>query len=181
MFKHIIDASRIIYDTSPVKVIVKKAVSPIEIGGMKLDLDVEGIEIQIPRWAAIKLAELGIVEAKLADEISLKDLLGVLWKESREINLTEIDPNFYYKLKRKLRNLREESMRNPAPEILDKLRRFENAARDVISCRIQKIVQAALSESLPQEFLEVMTFEERALLNEISRLINEWRRHILEV
>ncbi|RLE49431.1 MAG: hypothetical protein DRJ21_02395, partial [Candidatus Methanomethylicota archaeon] len=84
-------------------------------------------------------------------------------------------------LKRKLRNLREESMRNPAPEILDKLRRFENAARDVISCRIQKIVQAALSESLPQEFLEVMTFEERALLNEISRLINEWRRHILEV
>ncbi len=180
MFKHIIDASKLIYDTSQVKVVVKEPKAQVEIGGMKVDLSIKGVELQVPRWAAEKLVELGVVEAKLADELSLKDLHGILWRESREINLTEIDPNFYHKLRKQLKKLRSESIKNPTPELLDTLRKFESTARDIVSCRIQKIVQAALSESLPPEVLEVMTIEERALLAEISELIEEWKRNVLE-
>ncbi|RLE51757.1 MAG: hypothetical protein DRJ26_05435, partial [Candidatus Methanomethylicota archaeon] len=105
--------------------------------------------------------------------------LRILWRESREINLTEIDPNFYPKLQDRLKRLREEANKNPLPELIQDLRRFEVTARDIINCRVQKIVQAAICESLPPNILEAMTVEERALLHEISQTVERWKRQML--
>ncbi|MCS7386319.1 MAG: hypothetical protein DRJ18_01840 [Candidatus Methanomethylicota archaeon] len=179
MFNQVVKASKVNYNTSLIKVTVRNARPPIEIGGARIDLGAEGMEIQLPRWVALKLAELGIVEIKSTDEISLRDLLRILWRETREINLTEIDPNFYPKLQNRLKKLREEANKSPLPELIQDLRRFEVTAQDIINCRVQKIVQAAICESLPINVLEAMTIEEKALLREISRLVERWKRQML--
>ncbi|HDO21028.1 MAG: DNA replication complex GINS family protein [archaeon GB-1845-036] len=180
MFKHVVKASEIVSDTDLVKAVIKKAYSPIRIGDAKIDLNAEGLEIQLPRWAARRLFQLGLIEIKSIDEIGLRELLRMLWRESREINLTSIDPHFYPKIKRTLRKIREEIKENLQPETIQKLKRFENTVMDIINCRIQKIVQAALSEAIPQILMENMTIEEKALLGEIKQIIKKWKEYMLK-
>ncbi|MCS7364588.1 MAG: DNA replication complex GINS family protein [archaeon GB-1867-035] len=179
MFKQIIKASHINYDTSPIRAVVKEARPSIEVAGNRIDLSSIGFEIQIPRWIALKLMELGVVDLKVTEELSLRELLRVMWKESREINLTVIDPHFYPKLRAYLKRLRERCKKEPLPELIQELHKVETTARDIISCRLQKIIQAALSEALPPNVLEAMTIEEKNLLIEVSQIVEKWKRQIL--
>lgn len=179
MFKQIIKASHISYDTSLVRAVIKEASPSVEVAGNRIDLSSVGFEIQIPRWIAQKLMELGIVDLKVSEELTLRELLRVMWKESREINLTVIDPHFYPKLRAYLKKLRERCKEKPLPELIQELHKVETTARDIISCRLQKIIQAALSEALPPNVLEAMTIEEKSLLMEVSQLVEKWKKQIL--
>ncbi|RLE52605.1 MAG: hypothetical protein DRJ26_04475, partial [Candidatus Methanomethylicota archaeon] len=75
MFNQIVRASKVKYYNSLIKVTVRDARPSIEVGGSRIDLGTEGMEVQLPRWIALKLAELGVVEVKSADELALRDLL----------------------------------------------------------------------------------------------------------
>lgn len=179
MFKQIIRASHINYDTSLVRAVVREAKPSIEVAGSRIDLSSIGFEVQIPRWIALKLRKLGVVDLKVTDELSLRELLRIMWKESREINLTIIDPYFYPKLRLYFKKLRERCRREPLPELIQELHKAETTARDIISCRLQKIIQAALSEALPPNVLEATTVEEKSLLLEVSQIVEKWKKQIL--
>ena len=180
MFEYLHKISQIKSDTSLIKAVVKEAHKPIEIAGTKIELEQEGMEIQLPKWAALKLSQLGLIEIKTTDEISLRDLLRILWRESREINLTKIDPQFYIKIKNTLRRLNKQTRENPQPENIQQTRRYKDTTTDIINCRMQKIIQAAISESLPPTITENMTLEEETLLKKISEAINQWKDQLLK-
>ncbi|MCS7097025.1 MAG: DNA replication complex GINS family protein [Candidatus Methanomethylicia archaeon] len=169
--------SKLMFEIDVVKASVKRATLPIEIGKYKVDLDVEGTEIEIPRWASDKLVNKGIIELKI-EELSLKDIRKILWKESRESNLTKIDPQFYVKAKQKIQKIINEIQKEPTPEKIQEKRGYESTFMDIINCRIQKILQLAMVETVPPNILENMTIEEKMLLTEIKQVILTWKEQL---
>lgn len=179
MLEFIDKISNLISETELIKVIVKSVRQPIEIGGDRINFDAEGVEIQIPRWASEKMLKMGLIELKTAEEIGIKDIRKILWKESRETSLSKIDPQFYVKVKQKIMKMKEDIKREPTPEKIQEQRNYENAFIDILNCRMQKILQLALTESIPQTIIENMTIEERLLLKEVKNMLSTWKDKII--
>ena len=87
---------------------------------------------------------------------------------------------FYIKIKNTLRRLNKQTRENPQPENIQQTRRYKDTTTDIINCRMQKIIQAAISESLPPTITENMTLEEETLLKKISEAINQWKDQLLK-
>ncbi|MEM2136399.1 MAG: hypothetical protein QXI93_00375 [Candidatus Methanomethylicia archaeon] len=178
MLKILSKISQLMSEIDFVKATVKKVKPPIEVGGIKIGLDSEGMEIQIPRWLSNKMLEQGVIEVKGVEDISVKDLRKILWKESRETSLTKMDPQFYAKAKRIMQKINEEIKKSPTPEKLQDKKRYEDTLTDIINCRMQKIIQLALTESIPPTIMENITVEERILLKEIKWILLTWREQM---
>lgn len=173
--------SNLTSEIEPIKVIVKNVRQPIEIGGSKIILEPEGVEIQIPKWASEKMLKMGLIELKITEEIGIKDIRKILWKESRETSLAKIDPQFYAKVRQKIQKMKEELRREPTPEKVQEKRNYENTFIDIVNCRIQKILQLAITEAIPQAIMENMTIEEKMLLKEIRYVLSTWKNKLINV
>ncbi|MCC6017480.1 MAG: DNA replication complex GINS family protein [Candidatus Verstraetearchaeota archaeon] len=181
MLEFINEASKIISDTELIKATVKRTSTPMELGGMKINLDAEGMEILIPKWASDKMMKDGLIEVKYIEELGIKDLRKTLWKESRETNLTKIDPQFYMKARATIKRLMDDIKRDPTPEKIQEERKYRDAFMDIVNCRMQKVLQLAITESIPQTISENMTIEERILLKEIKRMLTTWKDQVTRI
>ena len=53
-------------------------------------------------------------------------------------------------------------------------RQAEVKVLDIVRCRLQKLIQAAASPSVPRGLLENLTPEERSLYERVRWIIEEW-------
>lgn len=162
--------ARVVHDT-PELFFSGKTFGPFKVGD----------EIQIPRWLARELTKNQLV--KILDEKPLEgpDLAKIHWRESipesREI--PPLDYDFYSKLKELLRELSNKKDKDPSQKAL-----FENTlsqSKDIINCRLHKIVYLATNPSITDATIQKMAVEERRLYNDLRSIIDEWKNKILHL
>jgi hypothetical protein len=162
--------ARVVHDT-PELFFSGKTFGPFKVGD----------EIQIPRWLAKELTKNRLV--KILDEkpLEIPDLAKIHWRESipesREI--PPLDFDFYNKLRELLRELSNKKDKDQSQKAL-----FENTlsqSKDIINCRLHKIVYLATNPSITDTTIQKMAVEERRLYNDLRSIIDEWKNKILNL
>ena len=165
------------YRMAPVKVMVKKALQPIELDSFRLPEASEGTVIEMPRWVANILAGLGQIELQ-EDDIN-SELFRAVTRERIQTNLqlNPIREDFYLRLKEHFRALRETAETNGvARQAHD---RVMISVHDLVTMRIGKILQLSALSSIPSDLFTKVTPEEKMLFEKVRELVSEWRRTLL--
>ncbi|MEM2942148.1 MAG: hypothetical protein QXT81_01865 [Candidatus Bathyarchaeia archaeon] len=166
-------------DSSPVKVKILHDSPELFFSGEKLGPLREGDELELPYWAAEELAENGIAKILGREPLDMSTLTKVHWREcipgSREI--PQIDNDFYHRLRRLLRRLREEVKSEPSRR--KTLEKAESQFKDIVDCRMRKIMYLAAAPPQVDAVLQRMAAEERWLYNLLSTITHEWRMKVL--
>ena len=165
------------YRMANVKVLVKKALQPAEMGTYMLPEASEGTVIEIPRWVANILKSMGAVEPQ-EDGID-DDLFRAVTRERVHANL-QLNPvreDFYLRVREYLRILKDKAETNSMSR--QEYDRAMISAHDLITMRIGKILQLSALSSIPSDVFTKITPEERMLFEKVRELVSEWRRTLL--
>ena len=140
-----------------------------------------GQEIEVPYWTAKELVQLGFARFRDEDVLNYNSLSKIHWREtipaSRQI--PAIQPNFYCMLRRHMSELQELSKHDQVK--LRELERTESLVRDIVNCRIRKIVSLAASPTPSEELMQGLSNEERLLYSILNKTIDEWKSKLLGV
>ncbi len=91
--------------------------------------------------------------------------------DSRRI--PSLQANFYCLLRRHLNELRKQSKQDQVK--LRELERTETLVRDIVNCRVRKIVALAASPAASEEIMQGLTLEEKSLYAVLNKTIEEWK------
>ncbi|MBS7622977.1 DNA replication complex GINS family protein [Candidatus Bathyarchaeota archaeon] len=174
----IVDA-KLDMDLSPVKVKILRGLPELFFSDEKLGPLREGDELELPYWAAQELADSGVAKILGREPLDIPTLTKVHWREcipsSREI--PQIDNDFYCRLRHLLRRLREEAESEPSKR--ETLVKVESQFKDIVDCRMRKIMYLATAPPQVDAVLQKMTVEERMLYSRLSTITREWRMEVL--
>ena len=169
------------YESNMIKAKVLRETPELFFSGKPFGPFKVGDEIEIPRWLAKELTKNQMVKILDDKPLEITDLEKIHWRESipeaREIPKLEYD--FYNKLRELLREISKKSEKDPAQKVL--LEKTLSQSKDIINCRLHKIVYLAANPSIIDATLQKMTIEERGLYKDLSSTINEWKNKILKL
>ncbi|MBS7650485.1 MAG: hypothetical protein QXI59_03925 [Candidatus Bathyarchaeia archaeon] len=174
-----VDDARIKIESSFISIRVLRDVPELFFSGNALGPLKEGQEIEVPRWMASEFIRYRMAKILNDKPLDVAELTKIHWRESipgsRE--LPPLDYDFYHKLRSLIKDLavREEYDHPNKPTIY----RILTQAKDIITCRIRKILNLAAAPLPSGVLLERIALEERILYNRISCVIDEWRKAIL--
>jgi hypothetical protein len=159
------------YMLKPVRATVKKGLAKPEIASLKDREFNEGKVIDLPIWAALILKEKGFVDADLPNP-SL-ELFKAIGRERIQpiIQLSQIDKEFYTRIRTNLKLVKEGSEKEKAKIIL----------YDLISMRLSKLMQIAVSGSEPSELKDRLSLEELSLFELIKDIVKKWKEEVAKV
>lgn len=168
------------FENSPVKVIANRNCPEIKLAGLTVGPFEEGNEYEVFYWIAKELEKFGVVRLRNEDLLDSAKLYKIHWKERVQTGgqVSELSRDFYPKLRRYLKELKEEASRHP-----EKMREYDKAkqlALDILNLRLKKIVSLASAPAQTEHVLRNLTAEERLLYEQIFRLINRWKAQLLE-
>jgi len=139
-----------------------------------------GQEVEIPYWTARELVQLGYARFREEDILTFTSLSKIHWREtipdSRRI--PSLQGNFYCILRRHISELRKQSKQDQVK--LRELERTETLVRDIMNCRVRKIVALAASPTPSEEIIHGLTLEERSLYTVLNKTIEEWKARLLQ-
>lgn len=139
-----------------------------------------GQEVEIPYWTARELVQLGYARFREEDILTFNSLSKIHWREtipdSRRI--PSLQGNFYCILRRHINELRKQSKQDQVK--LRELERTETLVRDIVNCRVRKIVALAASPTPSEEIMHGLTLEERSLYTVLNKTIEEWKARLLQ-
>lgn len=108
-------------------------------------------------------------------------LSKIHWREtiptSRQI--PSLQKNFFFMLRRFLRRMNEES-KTDSSKMLD-YEKAMNLARDIVNCRVRKIISIAATSASASEMIENMAAEENELYEILNSIINEWKNGLIKM
>ncbi len=163
---NMIKAYEIGYMLEDVKVRMLKNVN-INIFDIKINAKQDDTNL-IPRWLAYILRSNNLAEINEQD-MSI-ELTRALSREkiSSSDQLTQLKPDFYIKLNKIMREMRENER--------EKLLIYMN---DLLDIRLWKIINIARSAALTPDLEQKLTIEERILFNTIYKAISEFKDRVL--
>lgn len=167
------------FENSPVKIIANRNSPQIELAGLKIGPFKEGIEYEVKFWMAQELAKAGIARFREEDLLDAVKLNKIHWKE-RVQTVKQIPPlpdDFYPKLRRCIKESKKKA--NSTPEKMVEYEKIVGLSRDIVNCRLKKIISLAAAPAQTDQFLKNLTKEERALYSRLYTIITEWRNEIL--
>jgi hypothetical protein len=139
-----------------------------------------GQEVEVPYWTARELVQLGYARFREEDVITFNSLSKIHWREtipdSRRI--PSLQGSFYCLLRRHLDELRKQSKQDQVK--LRELERTETLVRDIVACRVRKIVALAASPTPSEEIMQGLTLEEKSLYAVLNKTIEEWKSTLLQ-
>jgi hypothetical protein len=167
-----------LFENKPTRVVAMRNSPKIELAGFTVGPFEEGNEYELKYWVAKELEKAGIVRLR-EDTLSASRLYPILHRERIQpvSSLSSLPEDFYPRLRRVLESLRKVSRSSP-----DRMREYEyveHLSKDIISCRLKKIISLASTPGQKSQVLRNLTAEELALYKELNRMINEWRSTIL--
>jgi hypothetical protein len=177
-----IKVSQFLYEEQQVSVLFQKPLPATKIGDITLSGAAEGSESKLPLWAARALAAEGIVKINLDESQQLNpiELSKLSWKEERnDATLTPLPEDFYPKLRDLLTCLNDKIKQNPTHMTLSEHREAFMKAKDLINCRLQKILRLSFERNPSKSILDSMQPEEKALLRALRSEVDDWRDKIL--
>lgn len=168
------------FENKPVTIIANRSCSEIKLAGLKIGPLEEGKEYELRFWIAKELEKAGI--ARFREEILLDrvKLHKIHWKESVQSarQISSLPENFYPKLRRYLSRLKGEARKNS--EKMKEYERGKQLSRDIVNCRLKKIVSLSSMSTRTSQILENLTNEERTFYEQLYQTINKWRAKILK-
>ena len=167
------------FENSPIRVLVVRELP--EMPRMpKLTSARIGQEVEVPYWAARELVQLGYAKFRDEDVLTFNSLSKIHWREtipdSRRI--PSLQGNFYCILRRHLSEVRKQSKQDQVK--LRELEGTETLVRDIMNCRVRKIVALAAAPTPSEEIMNGLTLEEKSLYNVLNRTIEEWKARLLQ-
>ena len=168
------------FENSPVKVIANRNCPEIKLAGLTVGPFEEGNEYEVRYWIARELVKSGIARFRAEERLDSTKLYKIQWKERVQKigQITKLPENFYPKLRRYLKELKETASKKP-----EKMREHEKViqlTRDIVNSRLKKIVSLASAPAQTEQILRNLTEEERFLYDRLYKLISEWRTQIIE-
>jgi uncharacterized secreted protein with C-terminal beta-propeller domain len=169
------------FENKPVKIFTNRNCPEIQLVGVKVGPFEEGKEYEVPYWIAKELERAGIARIREEELLDAVKLHKISWKESiqQARQVSPLDEDFYPRLRRYLVALKRKAVSNP-----EKMREYEKAtrlARDIVNCRLRKIVSLASFPAQTNQTLNNLALEERILYHRLNTIINEWKSQILKV
>ncbi|OFX15585.1 hypothetical protein A3K71_03680 [archaeon RBG_16_50_20] len=169
------------FENSQIRVVLTREIPESTARLTKLSSVKVGQEIEISYWTARELVQLGFARFREEDVLNYNSLSKIHWREtipaSRQI--PSLQPNFYCMLRRHMAGLQELSKQDQVK--LRELERTESLVRDIVNCRIRKIVSLAASPTPSEELISGLTYEERVLYSILNKTIDEWKSKLLGV
>ncbi|MCX8204463.1 MAG: DNA replication complex GINS family protein [Candidatus Nezhaarchaeota archaeon] len=135
-----------------------------------------GAMIEVPRWLASILEEEGYVKVLSDVSLDLQWLSKLSWREERSPSPVEVDEALYPKIRELLERLGREA--STSIEAHTAKKQAEVKVLDIVRCRLQKIVQAAVSPSVPKGLLDNLTPEEKMLFEKLRWIVDGWTSKI---
>ncbi len=166
------------FENSPMRVVVTREI-PESPRMMKLSSAKVGQEVEVPYWTARDLVQLGYARFREEDVLNYNSLSKIHWRETIPASrqLPALQANFYCLLRRHLAELQQMSRHDQVK--LRELERTESLVRDIVNCRIRKIVSIAASPTPSEELIQGLTYEERMLYLILNRTIENWKSKLL--
>lgn len=161
-----------------VKVTLRQSIPRMEFGSVLLEEKKEGEVLEIPRWIAEVLQELGLGE--MMEESFEAELFKSLSRERMQesLQLSTLKADFYLRMKKFLEELRAKRKRNLLlkPDY-DKL---SISAYDLLTLRTSKLLYLASAPSPSTDLVRKITPEEAQLFDYVHKTVEKWRRLVLE-
>jgi hypothetical protein len=167
------------FENSPVRVVLNREIPDLPLK-MSRTLSVRiGQEVEVPYWTARELVNLGYCRFREEDVLTYNLLSKIHWRETIPASrqLPALQQNFYCLLRRHMADLKELSKQDQIK--LRELERTESLVRDIVNCRIRKIVSLAASPTPSEELIHGLAYEERALYTVLNKTITEWKGKLL--
>jgi DNA replication initiation complex subunit (GINS family) len=135
--------------------------------------------VEVPYWTARELVQLGYARFREEDVLNYNSLSKIHWRETIPASrqLPALQANFYCLLRRHVSDLKELSKQDQVK--LRELERTESLVRDIVNCRIRKIVSLAASPTPSEELIQGLTYEERILYSILNKTIVDWKSKLL--
>ncbi len=175
-----LEEEKFIQEETPIKIRILHDIEQLSVAGETYKELSKDQEIEVPYWAAYEITQVNSGEV-IGETISLQELTKTHWREplppSRKIS--NIGANFYRNLRTFLIKLKQES-----PNNIEKLRDLERAQsmiRDIINCRLMKLVSLAASPVQGDNVISNLASEEKMLFTYIKEAVEGWRQKIVQV
>lgn len=141
----------------------------------------KGQDIELAYWICEELVNSGIAKFREEDILNMAKLSKIHWREtipaSRQI--PSLQKNFFFMLRRFLQRMNEESKTNSA-KMLD-YEKAMNLSKDIVNCRVRKIISIAATSTSASEMIENMAAEEVELYELLNSIINEWKNGLIKM
>lgn len=169
------------FENTPVKILINRNCPEIQLVGVKVGPFEEGKEYEIKYWVAKELERAGIARVREEELLDAVKLHKIFWKESiqQARQVSPLEEDFYPRLRRYLASLKRKAISNP--EKLKEYGKARGLSRDIVNCRLRKIVSLASSPAQTNQILNNLAREERKLYKQLHEIINEWKSKILKV
>jgi hypothetical protein len=168
------------FENSLVRITANRSCPEIRLAGLNLGPFEEGSDYEVYYWTALELEKAGIAHLKEEDQLDAVKLNKVQWTERIQTSgqVSKIPDHFYPKLRRRLAELRREIAKDP--EKIREYERFRQLTQDITNSRLRKIISIASAPAQTENTLRNLTNEEKSLYERLYRLIDSWRKQILE-
>ncbi len=169
-----------VFENTPVRIIVNRKCPEIELAGLKIGPFQEGKEYEVRFWIAEELEKAGIARLREEEMLDAMKLHKIHWKERVQSvrQISSLPEDFYPRLRRYLSSLRKDAVKKP--EKMKEYERVSGLSRDIVDCRLKKIISLASTSAQTEQFLKSMTREERAIYKRLHPIISSWRKEILK-
>ena len=161
---------------APVRVTMKAPMEDLAVGDLLLKKAKEGERLEMPRWVAEELVDLGMAEFQ--DEPFEVEILKALTREKllASLQLSPLEPNFYIKMRRRLAAVKVGVERGRyRREDYEKLRM---SSYDLIGRRLSKLLSISSSASV-QTIADKITPEEKAFFSMSGSISAAWKKALL--
>lgn len=170
------------YEDSFVRIISLTNLQEITIADTTVGPFEEGKEFETRYWIAEELVRSGYARFHEEAILSYATISKLHWRETKlspGLQIFQLPDHFYPKLRRFLKAARERSTSEPtaATQYLQ----ADRLARDIINCRLRKIVSLAASSTRTASLAQVLSKEERVLFERVRSAVAEWESRILDV
>ena len=161
------------FENMPVRLVATRNIPRIETSGILIEETEAGRELTVNLWIAWELVEAGL--ARFADDgVSNEEWTQVHYRERFQPlgRPSPLPERFYPRAYLTFSRLRKEAGGDATR--LEHLDRLRGMFRDILECRIGKVVRLATAEAAASS--RALQPEEVALYGELHTLVSSWRR-----
>lgn len=140
----------------------------------------EGKELETSYWIAEELIKLGYARFNEDDVLTYTTLNKLHWRETKlspGLQISPLPDYFYPKLRRFLNASRQKASKEPTAA--NQYLQADRLARDIINCRLRKIVNLAASSTRVASIVQALSNEERILFEKVKIAVTDWEKNIL--
>ena len=170
------------FENSPTKIVFIRNLQELKVADVVIGPSKEGEEYETKNWIASKLVRAGLAHFHEESLMNIVTLNKIHWKETKLQTGRQISslPNFFYPLIRKYIRLLKEKATSDA-SVANEYNNALRLIRDIVDCRLKKIVSLSASPIQTEDILRSLSQEERLFFEYLRLTVHKWKSKILKM